>query len=218
MSSIELNLDEYLMRTGVAIANARKNPNISAALEIFGYDDAVLQQGQDLLDATRNLSDVQRKEYGDQYAATAALNEAQEKAGRLYTAHRKLAALAFKGDTARLTAMAMDGPKKKSRSGQLTQGRRFYKHLLDDEQAIEVMGRFRITREKLAEVQALFDQIETLNQTQKDETGEAQRATKARDAALDELHEWMGEFKTVAQIALADDPQLMESLQFGAIP
>jgi hypothetical protein len=206
------------MRAGVAIANAQENPDVGAALEAFGYDVTVLRQGQDLLDTVRRLSDAQRKGYGDQYAATAALNQAQEKLDRLYTAHRKLAAIAFKNEPDRLTALALDEARKKSLSGSFSQAWRFYSHLIEDEQAIEALGRFRITREQLEEGFTLLKQIETLNQAQEDEKSGAQRATKARDAAVDELHEWMSELKTVARIALADDPQLLESLQFGAIP
>jgi len=44
-----------------------------------------------------------------------------------------------------------------------------------------------------------------------------QQATKARDAVLNQLDEWMSEFKQVAEIALAGSPQQLEALQFGAV-
>jgi len=44
-----------------------------------------------------------------------------------------------------------------------------------------------------------------------------QQDAKRHNAALDELHRWMGEFKTIARIALADDAQLLEALQFGVV-
>jgi len=43
-----------------------------------------------------------------------------------------------------------------------------------------------------------------------------QSAAKVRDAAVAELYEWMGEFET-AKIALADDVQLLEALEFGVV-
>jgi len=213
-----MNIEEYLTRTGVAISNARENPDILAALEQFGYDDAVLQQGQDLLDTAFALSSAQRKEYGDQYGATAALNEGQVEADQLYTAHRKIASIAFKSDPTRLTTFGLDQAKKKSFSGWLTQARYFYTNLLADADAITALGRFMVTQEKLAGGQALIEQTEAFNKAQQKEKSEAQKATKDRDAALDKLHEWMAEFKAIAMIALADDLQQLEALQFGAIP
>ncbi|MCP4598862.1 hypothetical protein [Neptuniibacter sp.] len=212
------SIDEYLTRTGVAIGNARETPAILAALEVYGYDDAVLQQGQDLLDAAFALSSAQRQEYAEQYGATAALNEGHAEADRLYSAHRQIAAIVFKNDITRLGTFELNQAKKQSFSGRLTQARYFYTKLLADDDAITAMGRFRITREQLEKGQSLTDETMALNKTQQKEKSEAQKATKDRDAALDELHEWMSEFKAIATIALADDPQLLEALQFGAIP
>jgi hypothetical protein len=47
---------------------------------------------------------------------------------------------------------------------------------------------------------------------------EAQRATQARDAAIEALDDWLADFRAVARLALEDDPQLLEALQLGAIP
>ncbi len=212
------NIAEFLMHAGTAIANARETPDILAALEVYGYDDEVLQQGQNLLDTARTLTDAQRKEHGDQYAATAARKDALAKADEIYTAHRQLAAIVFKGDADLRAALALDERKKKSFSGWFDQATRFYNNLLANADAVTDMGRFRMTQEKLAEGQTLVKLVGTLDRVQDREMGEAQRATQARDAAIDELNEWMSEFKTVAKIALAGDPQMLEALGFGVIP
>ncbi len=212
------NIAEFLMYAGTAIANARETPDILAALGVYGYDDEVLQQGQDLLDTARALTDAQRKEYGDQFAATAARKEALEQADATYTAHRKLAAIVFKDNADLRTALALDERKKQSFSGWFDQATRFYNNLLANPDAVAAMARFRMTQEKLAEGQALVQQAQTLDRVRDREMGEAQRATQARDAAIDELSEWMAEFKIVAKIALAGDPQMLEALGFGVIP
>ena len=56
-----------------------------------------------------------------------------------------------------------------------------------------------------------------LNAVQEKEKSEAQKATKARDAALDALEEWYVEFRELAQIALEDDAQRLEALGMGSI-
>ncbi len=52
---------------------------------------------------------------------------------------------------------------------------------------------------------------------QEKEKSEAQKATKARDAALDALEEWYTEFRELAQIALEDDSQQLEALGMGSV-
>jgi hypothetical protein len=207
-------MDEFLMRAGVAIANGRNNADILAALTTFGYDAAALQQGRELLDAARALKDEQRKSYGDQYAATAALNAARAEAERVYSDHRRLAAIVFKDDADWLTALALIQPKPRSLSDWLTQARRFYANLLGNDDALAAMERLRVTRENLAAGQALIERTEALKQAQEQAKGRARKATLERDAAFAELYEWMAEFKTVARIALAHDPGLLEALQF----
>ena len=50
------------------------------------------------------------------------------------------------------------------------------------------------------------------NANQAKEMGEAQAATKERDAALDDLDQWLSDFNTVAKIALKNHDQWIEKL------
>ena len=63
--------------------------------------------------------------------------------------------------------------------------------------------------------QAQVEQAMTLNTAQEREKGEAQEATKQRDAALKALDEWLVDFRVIARIALEDNPQLLEALNIG---
>jgi len=214
---IHMSLDEFLTRANVAIANTINTPEILAAVEAFGYDADVMKQGQALLDKARALSDAQQREYGEQYAATAAMNEAMAKADRIYSDHRQLAGLAFRGNTGQQAEIGLNQIKKRSFSGWRTQAERFYANLLAKPDMMAAMDRFRVTQEKLQEAQALIKQVESLGEIKQRETGEAQTATKERDAAIDALDVWLSEFKTVARIALADNAQMLEALQFGTV-
>ncbi|MBK7178098.1 MAG: hypothetical protein IPH82_13075 [Chloroflexi bacterium] len=60
--------------------------------------------------------------------------------------------------------------------------------------------------------------VANLNASQEKEKSQAQKATKARDKALDDLDEWYVEFRELARIALEDDAQQLEALGLGSIP
>jgi len=62
------------------------------------------------------------------------------------------------------------------------------------------------------------EQTYAVKRAQEKERGEAQDATKQRDAAIAALETWLADFKVVARIALQDTPQLLEALNLGAIP
>ena len=57
-----------------------------------------------------------------------------------------------------------------------------------------------------------IDQIYELQETINREQGDAQNATQVRDMKFEELIDWLSDYETVARIALADQPQLLEKL------
>ena len=77
---------------------------------------------------------------------------------------------------------------------------------------VAALGRFGYSPVKLTAEKALVDAVVTLAQRHAKETGEAQKATVARDAALNKLDTWVGELRTVVKVALADDPQTLEAV------
>ena len=78
------NLPNFLTEAATILANAQGHPEIAAALDVFGDDTVVLQEGQALLDAARSSHDAQIKEYGEQHAATQAFTEIVEQADKAY--------------------------------------------------------------------------------------------------------------------------------------
>jgi hypothetical protein len=212
-----LTIDEFLTRAGVAINNARQTPEIAAALAGFGYDEARLEAGAELLADAEARQAAQKQEYGDQYQATAALQQAQAEADQLYEVHRKLAQVALKKVPKQQESLGLGQPKKHSLSGWLGQATIFYTNALNDPEVQAALARFNITPEALQQGQVLVQQVVELNGSQEREKYQAQQATKDRDAALDRLDDWLGDFKEVAVIALASQPQQLEALQFGVV-
>ena len=218
MSVINIPLADFFTRAALILDNAQEHAEISAALNTYGYNEAAIQEGRDLLNVARNLYDSQIKEYGEQHAATKAFHTAFTQADKTYNAHRRLAKIVFKNDPQRQTDLRLNQRKPYAFNAWYQQARHFYAALLSDEEAQTKLARFNVTVEDIQAAQAQVEQTQTLKNAQEQEKGEAQQATQQRDAAIAALDEWLADFQVVAKIALQDKKQLLESLDMGVIP
>ena len=218
MTIINTSFSNFFAGAELILNNAQQHPDIAAALEVFGYDAATLQEGQDLLIAARSRYDAQIREYGEQHAATQAFKEATKQADKTYSTHRRLAKIAFKQDPQRQTDLRLNDRKPSAFNPWYEQARHFYTALLADTDAQTRLARYRITLDVLQTAQGEVTQAFALNSSQEREKGEAQSATQDRDGAVEALDEWLSEFKAIARIALDETPQLLEALNLGAIP
>lgn len=206
------SIDGKLLFAQNAINNALNNEPIKAALAGFGYDENKLTEGKSLYEKAADLQNKQKKEYGEQFAATDALNLSRAEANKTYLVHLKVARVALKGDRNTEESMQMGGKRKESLSGWLKQVRSFYVNALGQQDTLSKLAKFGITKEKLQGNLTNVEAVETNYNAQLKEKGEAQAATVARDEALDNLQEWMGDFITIARIALESEPQYLEVL------
>jgi hypothetical protein len=217
MANLRQSIDSFLQQVRLGVENAQKVPAINSALALYGFDAARIKAGADLLAEAETLQAAQVKEYGEQYQATAALNQAQAAADKLYGLHRRLAKLALRDDPELQKSLLLQEPKKRSLDTWLGQAGVFYKNVLGDPDVLAALAKYNITEAQLLEGQTAVVATATLNAAQEKEKSESQRATKARDAALDALEDWYTEFRELAQIALEDDSQRLEALGMGSI-
>lgn len=206
------SIDQQLASVHLALNNARSDPELSEALAVFGYDEARLDAGMALYTAAAEAQQQQVREYGEQYAASDAFRAALDTAQAEYTRYVKVARIALKEDRGAYATLGLAGARKRTLAGWLAQARQFYTNAQASETVLAALGQFGVTQEKLTAGQAQVDEVESLSAAQKKETGEAQQATQARDAALEALDEWMGDFLAIARIALEDTPQLLEKM------
>ncbi len=204
-------INGFLEKTNTALTNARL-PEVAVLLAARGYSDNDISVGMGAADALRRLNELQQAEYGDQYEATKRYNDARSLVHENYMDHLELARLVFRKDPDAKAALGLRGTRAKSQSGYAGQGFLFYDNALNNVAFLTALGKKGITLEELSLGQAAFRNLQTLTAAQQKETGEAQAATRRRDAAYDDLSEWMSEFYSTAKIALRKNPQMMEKL------
>ena len=206
------SISDRLLEAQVAIDNSLNIPAILNAVSAFGYDLARLQAARALYDEVMALVAAQKREYGDQYEATAVLQTAWDSADAAYKRTLKVCRILFKGNAKAAGALNLSGSRKKSLSGWLEQAITFYTNLLNTPDFITALAEFGYDQAKLEAEAALVQAVENANAAQDKERGEAQESTLARDAKLDELDEWVARYKKVAQLALEESPQQLEQL------
>jgi hypothetical protein len=210
-------IEETLSSSNLLIENILNNQEILSALSVFGYDETKLNEGKALYQTALDLYNEQKREYGEQYAATDAFRAAFEEAYEKYIYYVKIARLVFKNNKGVWQELGLTGKRRDNFSGWLLQANQFYNNALANPEILNKFATVNVTQESLTAGKALVDAAEQANQTQEKEKGEAQNATKTRDAALDDLEVWIEDLKGFSRIALEGKPQLLESLGLGVI-
>ncbi|MGK7930985.1 MAG: hypothetical protein AB4041_06080 [Microcystaceae cyanobacterium] len=205
-------IDTFFNRASVAINNALTTDKIQAYLKEYGYTPEKIKQGKTLYETALKAQQKQRQEYGEQMGATESFNQLWTQAKESYMRCLKIARIAFKKDVAITTSLGLNGTRKQSFSGWLSQANQFFENALTNPQVLAGLAEYNITKAKLQAAQADTKAVETASLIQEKEKGDAQNATKIRDKALDELNDWLSDFIAIARIALESEPQLLESL------
>ena len=170
-----------------AIDNALAYPEILSVLTIYGYDQPNLEAARTVCVRARELTNVQKKEYGDQYEATETVQKAWDEAATAYSTALKVARVAFKGQKGAREALGLGGKRKKSLSGWIDQADRFYDNTLSRPEYVTAMSAYSYDQLKLEAEYALVKVVEAASKAQDHERGEAQEATLARSNSNSEI-------------------------------
>ena len=206
-----VDTDKYLSSCKTALKNA-SDPSIEPLLTKRGYTPDIIAEKLVELDKVTDLVNKQQKEYGEQYEATEGYTEVIDDLGDDFNDHVGFARAVFEDNVSALTALGLRGRRSRTQSGYAAQGVQFYKGILDNSSYIDAMANIGVELDELKEMLLKFQKLADLTSIKTKETGEAQIATKARDAALHAFEKWFSKFKKVGKIALRKFPQLREKL------
>jgi len=205
-------LSDQMMGHRILVDNCLSDPGISSILARFGYSPEALKAESEKLKQLEAAQATQDAEYGDQLAATEAVEKAWKKAREQYNDALTLARMAFKTDLDAQRALRLNGDRRNSLSGWLEDAKVFYQQLLTNTAWAKALERYDYNASRLTQEQAGVDEVSRLKSVQEKEKGEAKGATEARDKLLDEVNEWFGDLKEVVKVAFRADPQKVERL------
>jgi hypothetical protein len=206
------NVDQYLNDTHTALINLKNDAELNTPMAAFGYDAARVDAILALHNAASTAHFTQKTEYAEQYGASKAYEDARATVNTAYMRHLKLARVVYKNNVTRFHQLGLLGERLQSYAGWKNQADQFYKAALAEPAIQTDLATLGVTVASLQAAKALLDATDTAWNVQKREAGEAQEATKTRDAAFDALQEAYSDFLAVARVAFEDDPQKLERM------
>lgn len=204
-------IEDLLNASQVAIQNSLNDPDILAAVSAFGYDAAKLGEGKALLDAARAAVDGKTGGKGTQKISTDKLVQAEQDA---QTAYQKLADTAraiFARDKAKFALLGLQGSTPRTTAGFLNKAYILFDNAANPEIA-SALAAYGYDAKKLQTERAKIEAFDAANQAQEAAKGSAQLATRAQDAALAALDQWVAQYTKIAKIALSEQPDALEKI------
>ncbi|WKS95667.1 hypothetical protein [Riemerella columbina] len=212
MRTRKLSELQYLENYRVLFTNLEEVQDLKTELADYGYDDAKIAEGKALFDHTQQLYDQNKQETAEEKEAYAQFSDAFSTLKKAYSKHRKVAKVALMKKPELWKTLALDGSLSAAYLKAMQEIKTFYQQAQSHSEAKPLLEKFKINKEAVDTQVAQIEKVETLRAKYEKEKGENQNATQQKNKAFADLSDWVREFYAVAQIALDDRPQLMESI------
>ena len=205
-----VSAEELIAKMKIAFTNA-KDPDLLPELETVGITEDMLDDDLAAITNLEELSQKQKLEYGEQYAETDRFNQKKAEIDTLFTRHRNLAKIAFKGDRQANTTLGIDAGRKQAFAAWFQQVNNFYAQILANPEFKTKAETVNIKEADITAMQNSLQEISEVKNSQKKELGEAQKATDTRDAAVDLLYPKYTQLIAFARV-LFQDSQTLEKM------
>lgn len=209
---------QNILASAERILNFNESAEVKPTMESFGYTAQRMKEGADLLGLSRQATDRQAKEYGEQYQVSKDYDTLLERVDSRFDLIRGLARIVFRNRVDAITTLDLHAIKKKSIAGMHNQVQSFYDRLLANSEWVRMMGKYNVNEEMLQADLAEVHALKALKDSHSIEMGESQKATKERDEMVEQLAEWVADYTAVAEMAFATTPQLLKGLRIPTPP
>lgn len=153
-----------------------------------------------------------QSEFDEQIAATEALRDAWDAFhSQTYMPHVTIARIVFDRDGT-IQRLGIKGDRPEAFDAYLQEARRFYDTVAADASLQSALAGRGVDEAAVTAAQADLNQLEALDQAQEREKAEAQQATRAQNDTRRAFAYWLADIQKFAQVALAEQPDLLEQL------
>jgi hypothetical protein len=204
-------IEELIGEAEVMIAASIHNERIKTYLLNYNYDAARMEIGSAILEDAKAYYQSRIVNGGKQLVATSELEEAIGEAKIICNEHLIIGRLILKNEPLKMVSYSMEGERKKDIHGWIQQETAFYKSILNDPDMVTKYAGFGVTTEKLNKGLNAVNHVLEVKVQQEGAKSAAQMSTEVRDNAVLKLADWIHDLRTILKLALASEPQLLES-------
>lgn len=207
-----LTESQFLERTRTALTNSETNNEIKTALADYGMTSEKIVEGKKVYENTKDVFEHSENEKAETEIASGVYKKSFSELEVFFKRHRKQTSIFFKKNPEILVTLGVKGRLPSTYSGFFEKVSQFYGGIKKNPAIQTEMKKIKITSPVVAEGLKMLDNL-LANRAEFDrEMGESQDATKSKNAAFEQLEEWMDDFDSIAKVALFDRPQLLEAL------
>lgn len=203
---------EILESARFALQNVESNPIIQPLMAAVGYDTVKINEGKALLNTAQTQFDVNRGLDDTKARVSKAYDEKRTEIEALFTKDRSKAKLVFVDNATALRELGLVGKIPRTLVKWLESVDLFYNTLNSQPDLVTQLNKFQIDTAHVTDALTALATLEQLRGERLQQKGVAQNATKVKNKAFKDLEKWMGTFFAYARLALANEPQLLESL------
>lgn len=201
------SLGEILGRSRTTITAVKENPELAAALKMYGYTPERLAAGEQKLTQVELFFEKQKREYADYFEATQEFINLKTQVTDAYRKDMKLIRIASKQNP----TLAKVIPKQVE-TGNIQEFSKeavtLYQSLQNNNDFTEALAFVGLNSADFSVQIGNLKELSKLSAIREREGAEAETATEIRDKELDELQEYCKDLRTIAKIASDGNPML----------
>ena len=210
--NIFFNESKLVERSRSALTNAENHPEIGPLMAEYGMDAERIAEGWQVHNNARQKVDLKKQEEAETKVASNNYKAAYADLEATFKKHRDITLKFFRKDPEVLLTLGVKGRFPQRYNDFFDATHHFYSTIQNNAAIQQKVQLIKITPEVVTECLAKHQDLLNKRSDYDREEGETQDATQTKNAALIELDEWMDEFDRIAEVALYDQPQLLEVL------
>lgn len=204
-------LAERLNSCRALIFNSR-DETIAPLLTAFGADSEFLDKGEALYTEAIAMVEQQAIEYQEQSQAYDMFNSQRDEVRNTYARTNKIVRTFSRYDEDLADRLNVQYGKNMAIEKWFENAIGFYNRVQHEQEFLDSLLKFKVTTERLQEEQQTVRDLKKLRDEALKEKGEAQEATRLRNEKLDALDDYCTDLRMLAELALEEQPQLLEKL------
>lgn len=190
------------------VDNATAHPEIQKKMNALGFSARRILEGSTLLDAARAGQIDKHEKYSERQQLSERVKTDFQQARQLFEEHVRIIRFAFRHEPALLQSFNVQRVSRRIESW-LLQASECYRMAARHQEVLEASG---LSAAEVGQAAAGIEAIMTMRNQRMRCKGDAEEATRLRNASMKALKLWMRDFRVIARIALRESPQLMEAL------